>query len=241
MKSHPFIISVFFTCMICGACINKNSISCHAKTNVMYNKEDTVIIVKKVPKELSGNNVCKVEYSVNINKANYSPSIIISKKQDKLIINLNSSLGDYSFENLNDTSAMVEDIGNNNIKYPVKSSEKYNLIRKMLERASKDFDFSKTETISFIMEIFEEDAIQITKRYKDLYGLEDTNFSNKKLADLIKESSLYKNLCAIFDKHSIKIKQVYVEDIILSMYSDAQVNDKSLYMLDAIVYFKTIH
>ncbi len=111
----------------------------------------------------------------------------------------------------------------------------------MLERASKDFDFSKTETISFIMEIFEEDAIQITKRYKDLYGLEDTNFSNKKLADLIKESSLYKNLCAIFDKHSIKIKQVYVEDIILSMYSDAQVNDKSLYMLDAIVYFKTIH
>lgn len=245
MKPFSFIISIFLVCKVYVACINKrgNSYS-QATANVIYNNKDTIIIVKKVPEEISGNNVHEVEYFVSINSTNYSPVILISKIQNRLIIKLKSNIGDYSVDNMNDTNAVEKRIDNNSVKLFISSEEKYNLIRRILERVSKDFELSKTQTIFLDISTFEEEVIQITEKYKILYGLECNNLSNERMADIIKESSLYKNLCVLFNQYSIKMGQVYVEDI-MCVSPDRQESkmskNKLPYVLDASVIISTIN
>ena len=232
MKAYSLQSLVCLVVIICWACTNRHGLSQQFNTvDTVCNANDTNILSQKVPKELVDSNVREIEYVININNNNYSPAILFSESVDKLIIKMQPFIGDYSVENLNDTNA----VGVSDIKSPVQltsSAEICTLIRKVLDRASTEFDLRKTERIIFEFALFEEDAKQLSDKYARTYGL-DHDFNNMNMANLIKQSALFKQLSSLFNHFAIEISKVSVEDMMLCMSSDNNI------MLDAIICLET--
>lgn len=194
------------------ACTNKNRTSYVHMADNMISEKDTVVVIKNVPEEVLGNSIKEVECFVTVNFTKYIPVVLITETGDGLIIRLNSFFGNYD-ENPNDTSIVGKKIDANNVKALASMKEKYDAIKLIIERVSKDFELSKTNAVLFNLSTFKEEAIQITEKYRALYGLEPENLNKEEMIDLIKKSTLFRDLNLLFNEYSIKLGKVYVENI----------------------------
>ena len=204
MKKNFIIALSFVSLLILSACTNQSGEhSLQSANEISHIGNDTIVVVNKVPEDLSGKNFTDVEYSISINNESYSPVVVISKGKNINIlhIELREELGDYSIENMNDTSVIGREDPNKVIKQFDSSHEKYNAIRRILERASEDFDISKTTNIVFSLSLFEDESIEITELYNKKHDLENS----------IKESILYNELSALFKRYSVEIGRVNTE------------------------------
>lgn len=245
MKSTSFITVIILFYIVNIACISKNSNSYFKETDkITSNNIDTFVVVQKVPKGISGSSVRKVEYFVRINSINYPPVVLITETKKGLVVSLNSNFGDYSSENINDTSILRKKTEKDLVKAFLSSEDKYNNIRQILKRSSEDFELEQTYVIFADLLTFEEEALQITEEYNMLYGLKYNDLSNERLVKIIKASNLYNNLTRLFNEYSIKMGKVYVEDIMdisLNRLEFKISKNKLPYVIDSRIIISTIN
>lgn len=223
------------------ACFGKNGgANSHDDADVEFSNKDTVVMSQKVPEDIAGDGVDEIEYFVKIKTIDYPLVVSSCKTQYGLSLDFKSKSGDYSLKNLSDKS-VVEPKTLEIDGLHLNSNEIYSLIRHMLAQMSKDFELSQTQHIFIELSAFEEEMVEMTKLYEQIYGLKPENITNKRMADIIKKSGLYKKISKILGQYSLKMEQVYVEDIILVSYSDRvwkRLNPPLPFLIDAGVSVK---
>lgn len=214
MKQLFFLLAILVP-ILCLACKNTcyNSGIQATVSTFCDNSKDTVVTAKKISERISGEDALEMEYSLYINHSVCSPSISILENGDRLSIQLHSELRELSPNILSDTSAVERHTNANTTVLSLSSTEKMEILRKLLDRASEDFDLSKTRSVFFCLSVFEDEMMEVNKRYTEEYRGKDTEYSGTKMAGIIKETPLYKKLFNLFMRYSIKVKQVYAEDV----------------------------
>lgn len=185
-----------------------------------YTANDTIIETRQIPNlYLSNLEKNGKEYAVRIGCQFFSPIFEVyeiqdCKMQNKIQIHFKKERS--IWEDVIDTTAAIDVQKNIQVvKYHKNLSLKSqtDVIKRIFERISNDFDLTETKGIFLWLCDFPEEATFFTERYLQLYGSDFNKITRQRCVELLAESNLITIISDILSSHSLKINEMHVDDL----------------------------
>jgi hypothetical protein len=238
MKSL-FIIPIF---LLLFSCNSESNVTQTGESSIPEERPDTIVGVQVVLAEVAGTDYIQKEYFIIIKSDTSSFSCIITENKFNGKISIHYKYSPYekmpALISSDDTVAVAEYVSfkKNNPKLNYKDQVKE--LKLILNYASKDYDLRKLSSMKLAMLSVDDLSQSITKQYISQYGETFPPNSNQKVATLIENSHLRKDLNNILSPYLVIVNKTSVDGLMYYVPQDSQAGAKRI--LDGMVIFNLI-
>jgi hypothetical protein len=230
MKKEPFII-LFFTVIALGCPHSSNGNNSLA--NIDRGK-DTIVESKTVPHEISTSEFKEKEYFLVTGKDTSSLSCIFSENKNNGNISVTLDCNDFSkysltpISFLSDTSAIGEKhIEHKTPYYKMTYQQQMEALHLILKESSKEFDLSKTRSISLMLLCSGDLAIEVTDQYTKRFGTKVSTSKYRELENILAGSQLKPDLDELFIPYSVFTDRIAIEKVYFTNKKDFLAKSKA--------------
>jgi hypothetical protein len=234
MKTLVLLIYLFLI-----ACVQKPSD--HIKEDTPHiRKRDTSVVIVSIPTEVSEYDYVEKDYFFVIggDTSIYSCRVLLNKKRNRLSIKYDFRVTTFS-EN---DSTIIGEIKTRK-KPMVNYRDQISDLRLLLKTISKNYNLDSLYIFEFGLSFVDGLSQNITENYLGKYGENFEEGSNKRVADMIRESIFFSDITKIVSSYNLSIDDVFIDALIYYLpetyQQDNMKNNKPYHpIIDCLVGFK---